>query len=66
MKETANSNEVLEKVTNIILKYVETPALNILMQYIPMDNSRIQILLDLIERKYGSNHNILHESLLDL
>jgi len=66
MKETANSNEVLEKVTNIILKYVETPAINILMQYIPMDNSRIQILLDLIERKYGSNHNVLHESLLDL
>jgi hypothetical protein len=50
----------------MILKYVETPAINILIQYIPMDNTRIQILLDLIESKYEINHNDLHESLLDL
>ena len=66
MKDSIMEMEVLEKVTEIILKYVETPAINILMQYIPMDNTRIQILIDLIESKSGDKNMDIQESLLNL
>jgi len=64
-----NNLEILNKVTKIIYKYVENPDTQILMRYVPSDNSRIQILLDLIEKRYGSNKNVLigeYESFLEL
>jgi hypothetical protein len=59
MKNSVNSLQSLQNITEIINKYIDLTckSVQILMQYMPMDNIRIQILLDLIEQKYKSSDN---------
>jgi hypothetical protein len=63
-----NSN-IIEKVTKIILKYIETPEILIFLKYIPLDHVRIQILMDILEQSYETNTILLkeeHDLFMDL
>jgi hypothetical protein len=59
MMKSVNSLQTLQIISELINKYIDLTSISvqILMKYMPMDNKRIQILLDLIKIKYKTSDN---------